>query len=75
MPKIDFAAAARRRTRTHARTATRSVRAVVIASRPKALLISTGIREAWLPRALVTIDPLKGAVVMPNWLALDKRLD
>jgi hypothetical protein len=39
----------------------------------KALLLFDGVREAWVPKALVE-DNKDGTFTMPEWLAKDKEL-
>lgn len=57
------------------RTAKRPIRATLIEERPKAFLITTGLRTAWVPKRLTSHDPETGTFTMPAWLAAEKLLD
>lgn len=63
------------RTRNYARNSIRPITGRIMEERAKALRIDTGIRTAWLPKALVTYDREKGVFYMPSSLAAEKLLD
>lgn len=58
-----------------ARTATRPISAKLLGETDRAYRISTGLRRAWVPKALVSYDPATGRFTMPAWLAEVKLLD
>lgn len=63
------------RTRAYARTAQKPIHGTLTRETSGAFLISTGIRDAWVPKALVRHDAAAGTFTMPMWLALKKLLD
>lgn len=63
------------RTRSYGRTAKRPIVGTLLRQSDKAFLISTGTREAWVPKRLVSHDEASGIFTMPQWLANEKRLD
>lgn len=60
--------------RNHARTAVMPIRARIERQTEKALLLDTGLRQAWVPKRLVSHDEEAGVFRVPAWLAEEKRL-
>jgi hypothetical protein len=60
----------------HQHSAVRVIKATILDdSRPKAVLIQTATRTAWLPKKCVVHIADKGVFYIPHWLCEQKRLD
>lgn len=65
---IDFAPAWRRHVAAHARDAVMPLRARILSETPKALLLDTGLRRAWVPKSQVKEGTEAGVYMVPMWL-------
>lgn len=63
------------RTRRTGADSIRPIRAIILETRPKAILIRTATRTAWLPKRFATPDPVLDVIHVPSWLCEKKLLD
>lgn len=60
--------------RAYQHTAVRPIKARILEERPKAYLIQSATRRAWLPKRCVVHIADKGVFYVPHWLAEKKLL-